>query len=140
MINRTCSSGKVPYDDKKAAVSMINYIKKHPRKGSRYPKRCYRCPECKKYHLSSDSKEKGKKAGSIILMSKFADIINRQTMDKEIDKEKFLNHLINIDNKEGLTEYNVQFYDQPMLTVWATNFSVAGILAAAHVIHDKGTG
>lgn len=61
----------------------------------------------------------------------------------DVETDEFLNHLINADESEDkkiYTEYEVHFYDWPEMKVWAINDLQAGILAMAHVIHDKGAG
>jgi len=58
------------------------------------------------------------------------------------DDLEFLSKLINMDKDyPDLTEYRVRFNDsKEELSVRARNFTVAGILAMAYVIHCKGVG
>jgi len=63
-MNRECRCGKIQYDDKKAAVTFLNWIKE---KGHRkhnsdtVPTRAYPCPDSAVWHVTSDKERGGAK-------------------------------------------------------------------------------
>lgn len=55
-----CRCNKIQYEDKKGALTAMNQIAHRTRKMKTVPTRAYQCPTSNMWHLTSDTKEKGK--------------------------------------------------------------------------------
>lgn len=77
MSNRTCVTGKAGYEDKKAAQTVINLVKKGKHR-DKIPKRAYWCKECRHWHLTSDSENMGGQDVPLIHYRKFIYILKQQ--------------------------------------------------------------